>query len=307
MAKEMTHDLVIIGGGPGGLSAGLYAARAKLDVLLLEKAAHGGQMLTTFLVENYPGFPEGIGGFELADLMRKQTDAYGLQVRTAEVSAARKDGELFVLDTSEGDIRTRTVIVSTGADPNKLGVPGEEKLAGRGVSYCATCDGALYREKTVAVVGGGDSAVEEALFLTRFASTVHIIHRRDELRATPISRERAEANDRIKFQWNSTVKEIKGADEVSAVLLEDVKTGKTRELAVDGIFIYVGITPQSSFLGDMIDKAEGGYIATDLTMATSVPGLFAVGDVREQSVRQIATAVGDGVTAAIYAYRYLQE
>jgi thioredoxin reductase (NADPH) len=305
-AKEV-YDLVIIGGGPGGLAAGLYASRAKTDTLLLEKAAYGGQMLTTFNIENYPGFPEGIGGFELADLMKKQTDLYGLQIQTTEVKAVAKDGDIFNLDTSEGTLRSRTVIVSTGADPDKLGVPGEEKLAGRGVSYCATCDGALYRERIVAVVGGGDSAIEEALFLTRFADRVHVIHRRDELRATPLSQERAFANEKIIFEYNTIVKEILGEDEVTELLLEDVNTGETRKLAAAGVFIYVGITPQSSFLENMVEMNEGGYIKTDLTMSSSVPGLFAIGDVRAESVRQVATAVGDGVTAAIYAYKYLEE
>ena len=305
-AKEV-YDLVIIGGGPGGLAAGLYASRAKMDTLLLEKAAYGGQMLTTFNIENYPGFPEGIGGFELADLMKKQTDLYGLQIQTNEVKAVAKDGDIFNLDTSEGTLRSRTVIVSTGADPDKLGVPGEEKLAGRGVSYCATCDGALYRERIVAVVGGGDSAIEEALFLTRFADRVHVIHRRDELRAIPLSQERAFANEKIVFEFSTVVKEILGKDEVTELLLEDVNTGKTRKLAAAGVFIYVGITPQSSFLENMVEMNEGGYIKSDLTMSSSVPGLFAIGDVRAESVRQVATAVGDGVTAAIYAYKYLEE
>ncbi len=307
MIAKKAHDLVIIGGGPGGLAAGLYASRAKMDTLLLEKAAYGGQMLTTFNIENYPGFPEGIGGFELADLMKKQTDLYGLQIQTTEVKAVAKDGDIFNLDTSEGTLRSRTVIVSTGADPDKLGVPGEEKLAGRGVSYCATCDGALYRERIVAVAGGGDSAIEEALFLTRFADRVHVIHRRDELRATPLSQERAFANEKIVFEYNTVVKEILGEDEVTELLLEDVNTGKTRKLAAAGVFIYVGITPQSSFLENMVEMNEGGYIKTDLTMSSSVPGLFAIGDVRAESVRQVATAVGDGVTAAIYIYKYLEE
>jgi len=305
-AKEV-YDLVIIGGGPGGLAAGLYASRAKMDTLLLEKASYGGQMLTTFSIENYPGFPEGIGGFELADLMKKQTDIYGLQIQTTEVKAVAKDGDIFNLDTSEGTLRSLTVIVSTGADPDKLGVPGEEKLAGRGVSYCATCDGALYRERIVAVVGGGDSAIEEALFLTRFVDRVHVIHRRDELRATPLSQERAFANEKIVFEYNTIVKEILGEDEVTELLLEDVNTGKTRKLAAAGVFIYVGITPQSSFLENMVELNEGGYIKTDLTMSSSVPGLFAIGDVRAESVRQVASAVGDGVTAAIYIYKYLEE
>ena len=307
MAKDKTFDTIIIGGGPGGLTAGLYAARARMDTLLLEKAAHGGQMLTTFHIENYPGFPDGIGGFELSDLMRKQAENFGLQIRTSEVRGVARKDDLFVLDTDGGQILTRTVIVATGASPNKLDVPGEEKLTGRGVSYCATCDGALYRERTVAVVGGGDSAVEEALFLTRFASRVHIIHRRDALRAIPISAERALAHDRITMEWNTVVREVGGEEEVTELVLEDVKSNETRTLKVDGVFIYVGITPQTAVLGDLADRNGEGYIVTDPTMATSVPGLFAVGDVRSTSIRQVATAVGDGATAAIYAYRYVEE
>jgi thioredoxin reductase (NADPH) len=246
VAKDKTFDTIIIGGGPGGLTAGLYAARARMDTLLLEKAAHGGQMLTTFHIENYPGFPDGIGGFELSDLMRKQAENFGLQIRTSEVRGVARKDDLFVLDTDGGQILTRTVIVATGASPNKLDVPGEEKLTGRGVSYCATCDGALYRERTVAVVGGGDSAVEEALFLTRFASRVHIIHRRDALRAIPISAERALAHDRITMEWNTVVREVGGEEEVTELVLEDVKSNETRTLKVDGVFIYVGITPQTA-------------------------------------------------------------
>jgi thioredoxin reductase (NADPH) len=301
------HDLVIIGGGPAGLTAGLYASRAKMDVVLLEKATHGGQMLTTFHIENYPGFPDGIGGFELSDFMRKQAENFGLDILTRSVNGVEKKGDLFVLDTDDGPVTTRSVIVATGASPNKLGVPNEEKLTGRGVSYCATCDGALYRDRKVAVVGGGDSAVEEALFLTRFASDVHIIHRRDALRAIPLTRDRALENDRITMEWNTVVKKIGGDDEVTELLLEDVKTGETRTLKVNGVFIYVGITPQTDFLNDLVDKDDGGYIKTDLNMASSVPGMYAVGDVRSQSIRQVATAVGDGATAAYNIYKYLED
>lgn len=305
--NKKPHDLVIIGGGPAGLTAGLYAARARMDVVLLEKATHGGQMLTTFHIENYPGFPDGTGGFELSDLMKKQVENFGLEIRSASVDRIRKEGELFTLETGDKTMTARTVIVATGASPNKLGAPGEEKLTGRGVSYCATCDGALYRDKAVAVVGGGDSAVEEALFLTRFASRVHIIHRRDALRAIPITEERALTNEKITMEWNSVVTEIKGEDEVTELSLEDVMSGDKRTLKVSGVFIYVGITPQTDFLGDLADKDDGNYIRTDVNMASSVPGLYAVGDVRSQSIRQVASAVGDGATAAYYIYKYLEE
>ncbi len=298
---------MIIGAGPAGLTAGLYAARALMDTVLLEKTTPGGQMVMTYHLENYPGFPEGIGGFELSDLMKKQVDNFGLDIRSASVNGVRKEGDLFILDTSEGEITSRSVIVATGASPNKLGVPGEGKLTGRGVSYCATCDGALYRDQVVAVVGGGDSAVEEALFLTRFASNVHIVHRRDALRAIPLTRERALSNEKITMEWNSVVTGIRGDDDVTELLLEDVKSGDERSLKASGVFIYVGITPQTDFLGDLMEKDDGSYIKTDLNMASSVPGLYAAGDVRSQSIRQVATAVGDGATAAYCAYKYLEE
>ena len=307
MESKGTYDLIIIGGGPAGLAAGLYASRAKMDVVLLEKAAHGGQMLTTFNIENYPGFPDGIGGLDLSDLMRKQAENFGLKIQSTFVNSLRQTGDVFTLDTDAGTMNTRSVIVATGASPDKLGVPGEDRLTGRGVSYCATCDGALYRERVAAVVGGGDSAVEEALFLVRFASKVHIIHRRDALRAVPVVRDRALENEKITMEWNSVVKEIKGEDEVKELLLEDVKTGQTRILSADGVFIYVGVTPQAEFLGDMVEKDEGGHIRIDPDMASSVPGLFAAGDVRSRSIRQVSSAIGDGATAAVNAYKYLEE
>ena len=207
---EKIFDMVIIGGGPAGLTAGIYASRALMNVVLFEKGAYGGQMLTTAHLENYPGFPDGIGGFELADLMHKQAEVFGLPIEYRSVDKVRKEGDLFVLDSGADEIRTKTVVIVTGATPNKLGVPGEERLTGRGVSYCATCDGALYRERTVAVIGGGDSAVEEALFLTRFASRVHIVHRRDQLRAVPLTSKRALENEKITMEWNTVLTEVRG-------------------------------------------------------------------------------------------------
>ncbi|MGD8353650.1 MAG: thioredoxin-disulfide reductase [Pseudomonadota bacterium] len=305
--SDKIYDMVIVGGGPAGLTAGIYASRALMEVVLLEKGAYGGQMLTTAHLENYPGFPEGIGGFELADLMHKQAEAFKLPVEYRSVDTLKKKDDIFVLTSGEDEIRTRTVLIATGAVPNKLGAPGEEKLTGRGVSYCATCDGALYKDRAVAVIGGGDSAVEEALFLTRFASNVHIIHRRDQLRAVPLTSERALSNERIKMEWNTVLKEILGEDEVRELVLEDVKSGKTRLLEVDGVFIYVGITPITDFVADLVELDDGGYIMTDKTMVSSVPGIFAAGDVRSDSIRQVSSAVGDGATAAFNAYKYLEE
>ena len=307
VTENKTYDLVIIGGGPAGLTAGLYASRARMNVLLLEKGAYGGQMTTTAHIENYPGFPGGIGGFELADLMQKQTEEFGLQIIFGSVESILKKDNLFVLNTDKDPIESRSVLITTGAIPDKLGVPGEERLTGRGVSYCATCDGALYRERTVAVVGGGDSAVEEALFLTRFATKVHIIHRRDQLRAIPLARERVLENDKITVEWNTIVKEITGDDEVKEITLTDVLSGENRTLGVDGIFIYVGITPQTEFLGDLIEKDPSGSIVTDINMQSSIPGLYAAGDVRSQSIRQVSSAVGDGAIAAFNIYKYLEE
>ncbi len=304
--SETAHDLVIVGGGPAGLTAGIYASRARMDVLVFEKGVYGGQMLTTSHIENYPGFPDGIGGYELADLMNRQAEAFGLKVRTGTVSSIGMAEGVFVLKTDAGTLRSRTVIVATGASPIPLGVPGEARLTGRGVSYCATCDGALYRDRAVAVVGGGDSAVEEAVFLTRFASRVHLIHRRDQLRAVPITAERALANPKIVPEWSTVVMEILGRDEVDGVTVQSVKTGEVRTIPVDGVFIYVGIVPQAAFLGKLADLDSSGYVRTDVNMMTSVPGLFAVGDVRASSIRQVASAVGDAATAAFYAYRHIQ-
>ncbi len=301
------HDLVIIGAGPAGLTAGIYASRAKMDVLLLEKASHGGQMLTTFHIENYPGFPDGISGFDLADLMRKQAEGFGLPIRTAEVARVTHEEDGFTVHTDGGHIRSRTLILATGAAPNKLGVPGEDRLLGRGVSYCATCDGALYRGKEVAVIGGGDSAVEEAMFLTRFADRVHIIHRRDRFRALALSAERAVAHPKITVHWDTVAREITGGSEVEGLALTNVKTGARSDLPVAGAFIYVGIKPRVMCLEGLAETDELGYLVTDKRMMTRVPGLFAAGDVRSQGIRQISSAVGDGATAAFFAYRHLQE
>lgn len=305
--SDKIFDMIIIGGGPAGLTAGIYASRALMDVVLFEKGAYGGQMLTTASLENYPGFPDGIGGFELADLMHKQADAFKLPVEYRTVDKIKKDGEVFILESGSEQIKTKTVVVATGAVPNKMGVPGEERLTGRGVSYCATCDGALYRDRAVAVIGGGDSAVEEALFLTRFASHVHIVHRRDQLRAVPLTSQRALSNDRVIMEWNTVMTEVHGNDEVKELTLKDVKTGEERSLEVDGVFIYVGITPLTEFVADLVELDEGGYIVTDKNMASSLPGLYAAGDVRSGSIRQVSSAVGDGATAANYAYKYLEE
>jgi thioredoxin reductase (NADPH) len=304
--SEKIKDMVIIGGGPAGLTAGIYASRARMDVVLFEKGTYGGQVVTTSGIENYPGFPDGIGGFELADLMHKQAENFGLSIEYRSADKITKRDENLVVETAEGPVLTRTIVVATGSTPNKLGIPGEERLTGRGVSYCATCDGALYRDREVAVVGGGDSAMEETVFLTRFAKHVHVIHWMDHLQAVPLIGERALSNDKITINWNTSLVEVKGDDELRELVLQDVNTKEKRSLEVDGVFIYVGITPQVDLVKDLVDMDGGGYIVTDKKMGTAVPGLFAAGDVRSESIRQVTSAVGDGATAAFFAYQYLQ-
>lgn len=300
-------DLIIVGGGPAGLSAGIYAGRAKLDVLLLERGAPGGLAATTETIENYPGFPEGIGGAELMAQMLAQAQRFGLAVDSANVEEISCSDRHFVLKTEDGVLPSRAVILATGAEPELLHVPGETELRGRGVSYCATCDGAFFREKTVAVVGGGDAAVEEAVFLTRFAQKILLIHRRDELRATRVVQEKARQNPKIEFVWNSVVEEVLGKSKVEGVRVKNVRSGETNVLEVDGVFIYIGQRPASRMVEELVQLDERGYVITDEKMQTSCPGLFAAGDVRRKLLRQVVTAVADGAIAAVAAEKYLEE
>ena len=302
---DRVYDIIIIGGGPAGLSAGLYASRARLSTLLIEKAIFGGQIANVERVENYPGFPDGISGYELGQAMLQQATKYGLETIAAEVVGIEPTEETKVIKTSEGEFMARAVIIAGGAEPNRLGVPGEEGLLGRGVSYCATCDGPLFTDQVVAVVGGGDSAVEEALVLTRFASRVIIIHRRDQLRASRLHQERAFANPRIEFLWDTVVEEIRGDDRVRALSLRNVKTGERTSLEVSGLFIYVGLHPNTHYLEGLISLDAEGLIPTDEGMETEIAGVFAAGDVRKNSRRQIITAAADGATAALSAERFL--
>jgi len=301
------YDVIVLGGGPAGLTAGIYAVRAGLKTLLLEKSFLGGQAATTFLIENYPGFPEGVSGPELIERMRQQVERLGVEVRFAEVERIEKEKAGFRLKLPDEVLSTKAVIIATGARPATLDIPGEARLRGRGVSYCATCDGAFFRDEPLAVIGGGNSAVEEANFLTRFASKVYVIHRRDKLRAEKIIQERAFANPKIEFVWNSVAVEIRGEDKVEGVLIKNVHTGKTKELQVAGVFIYVGLKPHTDFLQGFVQLDEAGFIVTDENMHTSEPGILAAGDVRHKAVRQIATAVGDGAVAAVMAQKYLEE
>ncbi|OIQ54106.1 thioredoxin-disulfide reductase [Neomoorella thermoacetica] len=301
----MVYDLMIIGGGPAGLTAALYGARGGLNTILLEMGAPGGQAGQTDRIENYPGFPDGITGIDLAMKFAEQAQRFGarLEMTTVrEVDFSRANKKVI---TSNGEYEARAVIIASGAHPRPLGVPGEAELRGRGVSYCATCDGAFFRDKKVAVVGGGDSAVEEALFLTRFASQVTIIHRRDALRATRVIQDRARDNPKISFQWNTVVNAIQGKDKVSSLQLKDVRTGALREEPFDGVFIFIGLEPNTDFLGGALTLDPDGYIVTREDLATSIPGVFAAGDVRAKNFRQVSTAVGDGAVAAMAAERYL--
>jgi len=306
MTTESIYDVVIVGGGPAGLTAGLYTSRAKLKTLLVEKMILGGQVMTTTKVENYPGFPGGIEGPDLMVRFQEHCQEFGLEVTTGEVSGLVDEGETKVVTIDDQPVRARAVILTTGAEPKKLDVPGEKDFTGRGVSYCATCDGAFFRDVPVAIIGGGDTAAEEALFLCRFASKIYMVHRRDELRATRLLQERIFANDKIEPVWNSTVKEVMGDKSgVTHLELADIGDGSTRRLEVAGMFVAIGVTPKAHFLADILELDAEGYIMTDADCHTSIPGVFAAGDVRKKILKQIATAVGDGAVAAIVAEKYL--
>lgn len=302
------YDIVIIGGGPAGLTAGIYAARARMKTVLLERMGFGGQLLTYEQVENYPGFPEGIGAYGLGELISAQALKFGLKTRNAEVLSIRADGDLKIVQTPEGELLTKIVVIATGASPNKLGVEGETRYTGRGVSYCAVCDAPFYRNQETAVVGGGDTAIEEAMYLTKFSSKVYVLHRRAQLRATPIIQEKAFQNDKITFILDTVVTEILGDDQgVTRLALRNVKDQTTSDLVVSGVFMFVGIKPNTGFLPPDMELDPSGFIRTDQEMATSVPGVLAAGDVRSKELRQIVTAVGDGATAAFNAGRYIEK
>jgi len=300
------YDVVIIGGGPAGLTAALYTARARFRTLILERLAPGGQMATTEHIENYPGFPLGMNGVDLSLRMLEQAERFGTEVIYDEVERVELAGPIKVIRGQLGSYEGRTVILATGASPRKLGVVGEDKFTGAGVSYCATCDGALYADKRVVVVGGADSAVEEASFLTRFASQVTIIHRRDQFRAAPIIVERALQNPKIQVMYDTVVEAIYGERSVTSVAVRNVKTNTTETVATSGVFIYVGLIPNAGFLAGVLPLDRGGYVlASEHDLSTQEEGVFAAGDVRPKSLRQVATAVGDGALAAAGVERYL--
>jgi thioredoxin reductase (NADPH) len=301
------YELVICGGGPAGLSAGLYASRARLDSLLIEKGMVGGQIATAERVENYAGFPEGISGFDLGQLMLRQATKHGLKTLIAEVSGIELQGEQKVVRTSEGDFIAKAVIIASGSERKKLGVPGEEEFIGKGVSYCATCDAAFFREQPVAVIGGGDTAITEALHLARFVSKVTVVHRRDQLRTGRSLQEAAFAQPKIEFRWDSVVEKIEGGDLVKEIKLRQLKTRQESVLKVAGVFISIGLRPNSDYLKGILPLDITGHIITDEKMETKIPGIFATGDIRYNSARQAITAAGDGATAAIYAEKFISE
>jgi thioredoxin reductase (NADPH) len=304
--KKSDYDLIIAGGGPAGLTAGLYAARAKLKTLLIEKMAPGGQAATTFLIENYPGFPEGIPGPDLAQAMENQAKRFGLEVTFGEVKGLTSQEPYWEMAYEDKTITAKGVIIASGVEPRKLGIPGEEALRGRGVSYCATCDGPFFQNQEIGVVGGGDSAVEEALYLTRFASRVYLIHRRNALRAEKIIQERAFQNPKIEILWDTVVTRVIGESGVEGLELKNVKTQEARTLKVGGVFFYVGWLSNTDFVKNILKLDDQGYVVTDENMATSAPGIFAAGDVRRKLLRQVVTAVGDGALAAFAVERYIE-
>ncbi|MGQ9492939.1 MAG: thioredoxin-disulfide reductase [Anaerolineae bacterium] len=296
-----------MGSGPAGLTAAIYAGRSQLSPLVLTGSLLGGQAATTSEIENYPGFPNGIGGMELTQLMQQQAQRFGARVEMDEVVEVDLRQHPFIIKTYSATYEANTLIVATGVSPRLLGVPGEEKFKGRGVSYCATCDGFFYKDKTVVVVGGGDSAIEEAIYLTRFASKVYIVHRRNQLRAQKIVQERAFQNHKIEIKWDSVVMEVLGTDRVTGVRVKNVRTGEESVLIADGVFTYIGNVPNTQLFRGQLELDEHGYIVTDRRMHTSVPGVFAAGDVQEQVLKQVATAVGSGAIAAMEAEKFIAE
>ncbi len=304
MGKE--YDVVIIGGGPAGLTAGLYSARDRLSSLLIEKGLIGGKITEAELVDNYPGFPEGISGLELTKLMHEQAAKYGLETIYTEVTALEIKKEQKMVVTTQGNFAARTVIIAGGSEREKLGVPGEKEFTGKGVSYCATCDAPFFSGKPVAVVGGGNAAIYEALHLAKFASRVTVIHRRDRLRATTIVQEKAFAEPKIEFLWNTVVQAIEGKNFVERIRLRQVITGEQSALEVAGIFMAIGLKPNTEYLKDILPLDELGHVIINERMESKVPGVFAAGDIRSGSIRQTISAAGDGAIAAFYAKRFIE-
>jgi len=304
---DKVYDVAILGGGPAGLTAAIYASRARLSTLLVEKNYPGGQVMMCDKIENYPGYVASSSGYELCTSMKDQAEKFGTEIKLTEIVKLSLDGPEKILHAADGEeIRAKTVILSLGAHPRRLGVPGEAEFIGRGVSYCAVCDAAFFKGKKLVVVGGGDTAVEDSSFLTRYASSVTIVHRRDKFRAQRIIQERALDNPLIDVTWNSVVKEIGGADSVEHVVLQNVLTKEEKQVPIDGVFVLIGLDPNTKMLDNQITLDEMGYIVTDENMQTNVPGVFAAGDVRHKLLRQIVTACADGAIAATAAEKYIE-
>jgi thioredoxin reductase (NADPH) len=304
---ERDYQLIILGGGPAAMTAGIYAARNKLNTLLIEKAMLGGLIVNTEWVENFPGFPEGISGLDLAELMQKQAEKFGIHKVIAEVKGLEVRDKLKIAKTTEGNFTAKAVIIACGSDRINLNVPGEKEFTGRGVSYCATCDAAFFKNQPVAVVGGGNSAVYEALHLAKFASQVTLIHRRDQLRASRIMEEKARSEPKINFLWNTTVSSVEGNEKVEKLSLNNMLTSEKSTLPVSGVFVSIGQKPNTDFLKGVVNLDANGYVITNEKMETSIPGVLAAGDIRSNSIRQAISAAGDGATAAVYADRYIGE
>jgi len=306
--EEIIYDAIIIGGGPAGLTAGIYLSRARMDTLLIEKALPGGQAILTEIIENYPGFPHGITGPELMQKMEEQAVRFGLKIEYGEVAEIKtKKDKIKIVRINNQEYKTLTIILASGAEASKLEVPGEEELRGRGVSYCATCDAPFFKDQKIVVVGGGDTAIEEALYLTKFVREATIVHRRDRLRATKILQERVFANKKINFAWDSVVIKILGNEKVEGILIQNKKTGEEKEIPCQGVFVFVGNVPNSKFINELTKLDQKGYILTDGNMMTSQEGIYACGDVRKKILRQVVTACGEGATAAFAAQKYIEE
>ena len=304
---DKIYDVAVVGGGPGGFTAALYATRAGLDTVLIEKLSAGGQMTETAQIENYPGYPDGIDGFTLGAAMREGAERFGCEVRSAEVLSLDLSGSTKRLLTDGGELQSRTVILATGATHRALGIAGEAELVGRGVGYCATCDGMFFRGKTVAVVGGGNSAAADALYLSRICKKVYLVHRRDALRATKVYHDPLTVAENVEFKWNSRVVELLSGAKLTGIVTENVQDGTREEVALDGLFISIGRTPETALVRGQVALDENGYVVADETTNTTLPGVFAVGDVRTKALRQIVTATADGAVAAHFAEEHLRQ
>lgn len=302
--EKQTYDVIVIGGGPGGYTAALYAARANLSVAILEKLTPGGQMGTTDVIDNYPGFPQGVNGFELAMQMKEGAERFGAKTLLAEVTQAELAGEIKTVHTTEGVFQAPTVILASGAHPRELGLPGEQELRGRGVSYCATCDGMFYRNKTVAVVGGGNTAVSDVLYLSRLCEKVYLIHRRDQLRASKVYLDPLQKAENVEFVWDSQVKELLHGDTITGLRVHNKKTGQDWDLSCEGVFVAIGHIPNTELYRGQVDLDEAGYVLAGETTKTNLPGVFAVGDLRKKPLRQVITAASDGAVAAHFIEEY---